>query len=203
MSFYKKNPFLEIIETPDGQGSNCDRCQPPLGLLWLHGVIIQPTASTRGRSRPRMESWSSTARWAFSASLTIFWYGNVILTSFIARAVYRCWKGWASLKGIIERHHWGASLRGIFEGHLWGASLRGISEGHLSGGSLRGIFEGHLWKASLKGIIEGHLQKRYFGRAVFPWARWGWGDERGSLWRGGGARRAGLFLMPYVWQFQP
>ena len=108
------------------QGNKCGRCQPPLRLLWQHGVIIQPTDSTWGRSRLRMESWSSTARWAFSASLTIFRYGNVILTSFIARAVYRCWKGWASLKGIIEGHHWGTSLRGFFEGHLWGASLRSI-----------------------------------------------------------------------------
>ena len=164
MSFYKKTPFLEIIETPDGQGSNCDRCQPLLGLLWLHGVIIQPTASTRGRSRPRMESWSSTARWAFSASLTISWYVNVILTSFIARALLSTnaerdghfWK--ASLRGIIEGHLWEASLRGFFEEYLWGASLKGIFEGHLWGASLRGNLEGQPWGASLRSSFEGHLR---------------------------------------------
>ena len=142
------------------QGSKGGRCRRPLRLLWLHGVIIQPTASTRGRSRARlrMESWSSTSRWAFSASLTIFWYGTVVLNFTLLTGHYcLCWK--ASLRGIFEGHHWGASLRGIFEGHPWWASLNCILEGHPwgRGASLRGIFEKHLWRASLRGIFEGHL----------------------------------------------
>ena len=146
------------------QGSKGGRCRRPLRLLWLHGVIIQPTASTRGRSRARlrMESWSSTSRWAFSASLTIFWYGTVVLDLLYWQVitVYAERHLWgASLRGIIEGHLWGASLKGIFDGHLWWASLNCILEGHPwgRGASLRGIFEKHLWRASLRGIFEGHL----------------------------------------------
>ena len=122
------------------QGSKGGRCRRPLRLLWLHGVIIQPTASTRGRSRARlrMESWSSTSRWAFSASLTIFWYEIVILNFLYYQVITVC--------AARERHLWRASLKGVFEGHIWGASLRGILEGQPWGASLRGIFEGHLWR---------------------------------------------------------
>ena len=150
------------------QGSKGGRCRQPLRLLWLHGVIIQPTASTRGRSRARlrMESWSSTSRWAFSASLTIFWYGTVVLNLLYWQVitVYAERHLWgASLRGIIEGHLWGASLKGIFDGHLWSASLKGILEveEHLWGASLRSIFEWHLWGASLKGIFEGHRWKAF------------------------------------------
>ena len=107
-------------------------------------------------------SWSATAWWAFSASLTIFWYEIVILNFLYCQVITVCaarkrhlWR--ASLKGVFEGHIWGASLRGILEGQPWGATLRGIFEGHLWGASLRGILEGHPWGATLRGIFEGHL----------------------------------------------